>query len=299
MQATYWVAGHLTAFFSIFDGPEDLLYKGSEGTGFSLDRGVLTDVRKEQGAKDHNRVFFDQVQVGPGVAEVTENVLSQLKPLMGTSSVSVRHTFQVPMGSGFGASAAGAVGTAFAVRDALELALDDLSTWQVAHKAEVQSRAGLGDVLGLYQQERGLELRVKAGAPGVGEVRKIVVPDSYNLYTVSFGPLSTKSVLGDHTSRQNITRQGNQAMRSFYHQPTFENFLTQAAAFCKAIGLASPQVLELIDLAEERGGHASQIMLGDGLFLFSGPEVDLSGLATIPLRQETLTPQSVRKISPD
>lgn len=90
--------------------------------------------------------------------------------------VRVRTDLDMPSGSGFGASGAGALGCAYALNRHFDLALTADQAASVAHEAEVVCRTGLGDVIA--QNSGGMVLRLEAGAPGSGRIDRIPVPPS-------------------------------------------------------------------------------------------------------------------------
>ena len=79
--------------------------------------------------------------------------------------------YLIPVGYGLGSSSAVALSLSFALDQALGTKLDRSLIGQIAHNAEVNCKTGLGDVLASFHG--GFEIRVKAGAPGIGSVEKI------------------------------------------------------------------------------------------------------------------------------
>ena len=122
-DVSYWVASHLTGIFEIKDSSKDLLRKGSRGAGLSINRGVITTISLTQHSSV--QIFFDGRERNETETAVTTKVIETLLPKEQRANLRVDHIFQVPLSSGYGASAAGAVGTAFALNDLLELCLSD------------------------------------------------------------------------------------------------------------------------------------------------------------------------------
>lgn len=116
------------------------------------------------------------------------------------------HTFEVPLSSGFGASAAGALSLSFCLNDFFDLGLSKEKIFQIAHIAEVEEGGGLGDIIGLYQA--GWELRRKEGAPGIGITEPLIEDEKYIIATKAFGPLKTKDIIRNAEKKKNIINAG-------------------------------------------------------------------------------------------
>jgi pantoate kinase len=267
---SYWVASHLTGIFEIRDNSCDLLRKGSRGAGLSINRGVITTVRKT--IDPGFEVFFDGKIRLRTEAAVTKQIVELLLPEKQRSNLRIEHTFQVPLSSGYGASAAGAVGAAFAINDLLELGLTKLELFQIAHRAEVITKSGLGDVIGLYQG--GLEIRLREGAPGVGKTMPFKNIDRWKVATVHLGTLPTSEVLSNHHKRKIVNNAAREVISELIQSPTFSNFVTQSVTFTVEANLWSNRLSECIkNLPESVIG--SQIMLGEAFFIFYHDDADL------------------------
>lgn len=272
-EVSYWVASHLTGIFEIRDSYNDLLQKGSRGAGLSINRGVKTTI----GLTKHSnvRIYFDGVERSETEAAVTSKVIDILLPKEERAYLRVEHTFQVPLSSGYGASAAGAVGTAFALNDLLGLGLSELELLQIAHRAEVLSKSGLGDVIGLYQG--GLEIRLREGAPGIGETMPFNNLNGWKVATVHFGTLPTSEVLSNHYKRKTVNDAGRELISKLISQPNFSNFVKLSADFSVKTNLWSQRLQRCIrNLPESIVG--SQIMLGEALFIFYHDYDDLKDI---------------------
>jgi len=262
-DVSYWVASHLTGIFEIKDKSKNLLHQGSRGAGLSINRGVITTVRR---TKNFNvEIFFDRMRKTPIEAAVTIRVLEILLPQKQRSNLEIVHNFEVPLSSGYGASAASAVGTAFALHDLLELNLSELELFQVAHKAEILTKTGLGDIIGLYQG--GLEIRLKEGAPGIGKTMPLKNSNEWKVATVHLGTLSTSEVLSNPQKRKAVNDAGRELISELISNPHFSNFIKLSSIFSERVNLWSPQLKEYVkNLPKEMIG--SQIMLGEAFFIF-------------------------------
>ncbi|UCE14246.1 MAG: hypothetical protein JSV04_03480 [Candidatus Heimdallarchaeota archaeon] len=287
---SYWVAAHLTGLFEIKDKAENELYRGSRGAGVSISRGVTTTIKCIKSSKIE--IFFNGVRKSPSETLVTNKVVELLLPQTNRSNLRISHNFEVPLSSGYGASAAGAIGTAFALNTLLELGLPNLELFQVAHKAEVLTKSGLGDVIGLYQG--GLEVRLKEGAPGIGSTIPLKNSPGWKIATVHFGSLSTSLVLSNPQQRKAVNDAGSELISKLISRPYFDNFIELSAAFTKKVKLWSPQLKKSIENLPPTV-IGSQIMLGEAFFVFYHDKRDLVDIK-IPksqLNKETICQNTI------
>ena len=136
-----FVPSHITGFFSILDN-EDPLLKGSLGAGVLLDKGVITEI-------DECDEF--SILINGKKDEYNEVIILKTIELMkkdfdfDLNNVLIKQIIQVPIGCGFGTSAASAIGTAICINEHLDLGLSIEECGKYAHLAEVQLGTGLGD----------------------------------------------------------------------------------------------------------------------------------------------------------
>jgi pantoate kinase len=242
---------HISGIF-IIDIKEEPVLSGSMGCGICLEDGAVTKVSIAEETT---------VKINGAAAEalttLTAIKLLTLKPVL------VETTLGVPVGCGFGASGAGALSAALALNEALSLNLTLRELARAAHVAEVTNRTGLGDVTG--QTFGGIVIRKKAGAAFMGNIDKIPFADA-KISWVSFGEISTKSILSDGIKKNAINKAGKSRLKELLKKPTLENFFLQSGRFAKEIGLMSTEVKDAIEAVEAREGLASQAMLGDTVF---------------------------------
>ncbi len=242
---------HISGIF-IIDIKNDPIHSGSMGAGVCLEDGAVTEVSPAP----ETTIRINGAASGAGTT------LSTIK-LLTAKSVIVTTTLSIPIGSGFGASAAGALSTALALNEvlALDMSFSDLA--KAAHIAEVKNRTGLGDVAGMTCG--GMDIRKRAGIPPIGSIDRI--PCRSEIITwISFGGISTKSILSDDLKKKNINEAGRFRLKELLKKPTIDNFFRQSSAFAGEIDLMSPKVRDAIEAVEAAGGLASQAMLGDTVF---------------------------------
>lgn len=270
---SYWVASHLTGIFEIRDDSNDLLRKGSRGAGLSINRGVITTAKVT--SDPYFRIFFDGKEIPVTEAVVTNQVIELLLTEKEKVNLRIEHTFQVPLSSGYGASAAGAIGTAYAINDLLELGLTELELFQIAHKAEILAKSGLGDVIGLYQG--GSEIRLREGAPGFGETMSFDNLNGWKVATVHLGTLPTSEVLSNQHKRNSVNKAGSEVISELILSPSFSNFVKQSAVFTAKAKLWSKKLHDCIrNLPKSVVG--TQIMLGEAFFIFYHEPGDLEDI---------------------
>ncbi len=269
-DVSYWVASHLTGIFEIKDESNDLLQQGSRGAGLSINRGVNTKVSRV--GHSNIEIFFNGIKKTAIEAAVTSRVIRILLSEKKQSNLRIVHNFEVPLSSGYGASAASALGTAFALNDLLGLEKSKLELFQVAHKAEVLTKSGLGDVIGLYQG--GLEIRLKEGAPGIGKTMPLKNLNGWKVATVHLGTLSTSKILSNPQKRKAVNNAGKELISKLISHPDFNNFIKLSAIFSEKANLWSVKLQKYVkNLPETVLG--SQIMLGEAFFIFYLYEHDL------------------------
>lgn len=117
--------GHITGFFSIHDEGDNILRKGSRGAGVNLSLGAMTMASLEPPEKAGSDDPMELRLNVKGVNEFTVNdglythVLESILPDNGMGwKVGLRVRLQLPVGQGFGMSAAGALSSAISVWEA-------------------------------------------------------------------------------------------------------------------------------------------------------------------------------------
>ena len=254
-----WVPSHITGFFAA-KRQDDPQKSGSIGCGLALALGATTTIETCLETDPKTEIVLNgQVSEAP----VSRYVVDRLA----RSPVRVKTELDMPLGAGFGASGAGALGCAYALNARFDLGLTANQAAAVAHVAEVTNRTGLGDVIG--QNTGGLVIRLKPGAPGIGQVDRIPVPPLEVDYVVR-GPISTKEVLSDQAMMKAVNTAGEAALKDLLKRPTLRDFMHLSRRFTVQADLASDWALDAIEAVEAAGGIASMIMLGDGVFAFGG-----------------------------
>ena len=283
---SFWVAGHVTGFFTI-NWSEKPLEAGSTGAGFSIAEGVTTSLRLSEEVQEK------EIEVKwngkPISGEVTKKVISLMEDYRTVTDriIEVNHSSSLPMGCGLSTSSAGALGTAMTIWASSNPSniekLDFDTLWEhqaskIAHTSEVILGTGLGGVIA--QLISGLEIRKKPGGPGVAEI--ISFPSSERVLIASLGKISTAEVIRADNWKEIITKNGTQALNELLNNQDnqdnqeLENFQKLSYFFAQQCEILTAKVKEMIKLVLEIDPNAkvSMAMLGETIFCFS-EKIDL------------------------
>ena len=263
---------HITGFFQIFDESVNPLRVGSIGAGVSLNLGVKTLVKVMPSSQSLFQVFINGVVSDS--ANVSEHVLKAFKSRFKEREnfeILVYHNTTIPVGAGFGTSGAAALSLALALNKALDLDLPRIEAAQLAHVAEVECRTGLGTVIA--ETFGGAEIRVKPGAPGVGEIKQMTVPKDTVIASLVFGPLSTKNLLADPETRKRVNELGGKLVPKLLEESTVTNFLKLSRQFAEHVGLVTIKTKNALSLADSTDLVCSVPMFGDAVFTLGRREL--------------------------
>ncbi|MFC6904761.1 pantoate kinase [Halalkalicoccus tibetensis] len=246
-EVTVFVPGHVTGFFS--SHPDDDPSKaGSRGAGLTLTDGVTVRLTPA----GHTRTTLNGAEI---TVDPVERVCEAL-----SVSARIEATTDLPLGAGFGVSGALALGTALAANQAFDRQLSENEVISVAHGAEVRSGTGLGDVVA--QARGGVPIRLEPGGPAYGRLDG--VPASSRIEYVTFGELSTESVLSGDTDR--LSDAGLESLSMLLEEPTLSTLLFASRRFAREADLLTDRVREAIEDVSAVGGEASMAMLGRTVF---------------------------------
>jgi pantoate kinase len=259
----------ISSFFEIYDTEGgkpivDLERVGARGGGFGLEKGVLTEVNIEEA-----KTSGIYVAINGKKAPQAQTTKAMVDALVGNFErpcvVTVNHKIQVPIGTGFGTSAGGALTTGLALKEALDLPLTYNQIGKIAHVAEIRCQTGLGTVSSLTSTG-GCVLVLEPGAPGTCKIDRIPLAPDYMVVAGFFQSNMPKTVLTDPERRQIINRHGKKTLEAIIAEPTLENFLERCWEFSKNAGFATERVRQLVSLANKVGAvGAAQNMIGEAV----------------------------------
>jgi pantoate kinase len=236
---------------------------GARGGGFGIQKGTTTEVSVSESKFREIHVFINGQKTRQ--AETTETVVRVLLEKVGTTyKVLVKHIVQVPIGAGFGTSAAGALNTALALSRALDLNLTYNQLGKIAHVAEVKCKTGLGTVGPLMLG--GCILTTEPGAPGVARIDRIPISPDCAIVAGVYGYTPTKEVLSSPEKRCQVNEWGRKTLEAILSNPSLENFMTCCLNFACKTGFMTERLMELVRLAEKAGAiGAAQNMVGEAV----------------------------------
>ena len=261
MRAKAFSPAHITGFFKAeLDGKEPNQL-GSLGAGFSIQKGVKTTVNvRSKTEHDINNYAIRVKGFNTGDIRVSEYVLNEF--LLDGKYFDVTHEIDVPVGYGFGCSGAVALSLAIALNDALKYGYTKTKVAQIAHKAEIKCQTGLGDVLASYHG--GFEIRTKSGAPGVGEVQRIIPKEKLEVMIICFNPISTKKFLKEKISL--INGLGGKMVQKLVKSQDMDEFQDMSIKFAKYIHVITPKMNKVIKDLHDNGIKCGIALFGETIF---------------------------------
>ncbi len=259
----------ISSFFEICDTKADgrpitdFEKIGARGGGFGIQKGVTTEIYVSE-AKSNNIHVSINGRDAPE-AETTRTVAQMLLSKVSEAyDVVVKHNVEVPIGAGFGSSAAGTLTTGLALSNALGLSLTYNQIGKMAHVAEVKCKTGLGTVGPLMLG--GCVLTIEPGAPGIAIIDRIPISTDYVIVAGVFGPTPTKEVLSSPEKRLAVNEWGRKTLEKILFEPSLENFMVCCRDFAEKTGFMTERVKTLIRLAEKAGAiGAAQNMVGEAV----------------------------------
>ncbi|MFA5347393.1 MAG: pantoate kinase [Methanoregula sp.] len=246
--------GHISGYFRRIGG-ETIATTGSIGAGVVISEGVTATVEPSR----TTTVIIHQ-RGGTGSPSGTDPGSPLLTDVMEQLDVTTSITTEclLPIGAGFGLSAAALLATIVAVNRLYDLGMDPEEIAQCAHRAEVRHRTGLGDVAAC--QGGGRVIRHGPGIHGFIERRFDM---SGPLYAVSFGPIHTPSVLDSPEQMERVSS-------AFPKTTPYDamDFFHLSRCFAEQSGLITPEVREVTRLCDAAGVPSGMTMLGNGVFAY-------------------------------
>ncbi|MEN6395613.1 MAG: pantoate kinase [Methanoregula sp.] len=251
-SVTAFCPGHISGYFRRVDG-SDPATTGSLGAGIVISEGVTATVKPA----DRSSVIV-RVRSSDGMLREisrTSPPISSALDRFGVT-VAVETVCRLPIGAGFGLSAAALLATLTATNRLFDLGLSTDEIAEVAHETEVVFRTGLGDVAAC--QGGG---RVVRTGPGIhGTILRTFDLD-FPVCAITFGPIHTPDVLGSKAQMARVA----EAFPA--RQPeTYLDFFACCREFSKKSGLETPAVQRVLAECDRCHIPAAMTMLGEGVF---------------------------------
>lgn len=268
--AVAFAPGHISGYFRRVDGASSRT-TGSCGAGIVIDRGVTATVRS---ADRTMVVITDHLPSGDPLTYCGSALIEELLTDLGVSAA-VETIAGLPIGAGYGMSAAAILATLTAANAAFDLGLTERDIAERAHETEVAHNTGLGDVAAAAGG--GLAIRT---APGITGVATRLCQD-VELCTVTFGSLFTPNIIGSPDRMQAVS-----AAFPAETPRDVAGFMQNSRRFAEASGLIPAEIRPILAACDDAGLLASMTMLGRGVFA-AGPSayVILAGFGNaVPLK---------------
>ena len=264
-EAKAFCPAHVTGFFKAHlegdqKNSEDL---GSMGAGFSIKQGVTTQVKisTKNNQESHFKISTQGYQSDK--TDISEYVLDEFLKLGEFSDkfFDITHEISIPVGYGLGSSSAVALSLSYALDQALETRLDKTKIGQIAHNAEVNCKTGLGDVLASYHG--GFEVRIKPGAPGIGDVKKIPT-DKISILMICFSPISTNKFIKERLSQ--INGLGGKMVNRLLESKNYDHFQDMSLEFANYVDVMTPRMQKLVDEFTKNNLKCGIALFGETIF---------------------------------
>jgi len=254
--------GHLSGYFRPVYGPTPA-ETGSVGAGIVIREGVTatvwpaekTGVTVERRHPRDGRVV-EVIESSPPV----EHLLSRIGV-----EARVKTACSLPIGAGFGLSAAALLATAVAADALFGLSLSPREQAELAHEAELAFHTGLGDVAACTGGGRDCRRGAGVAAP-IERSFDVVEP----LCALVFGPLPSPQVLQSGDAMQRVTAAFPEKCPGDVCE-----FFQLSRSLAEKSGLVTPGIRRALGICDSAGVAATMTMLGNGIFAYGDDAPDI------------------------
>jgi pantoate kinase len=252
---------HITGFYSEIKD-KSILKRGSLGAGICIRKGVMTTVELYRSEKNNFTISINGAISKDAI--VSKFVINEfLKRASKNYFVKANHEVGVPIGYGIGTSGSAALSLSYALNHALSLGLSDMESAQIAHRAEIECRTGLGTVLSEYYG--GLCIRLKGGAPGIGETTVVKINNS-KVAIFCFSPIFTRYFIESESIRRLSNHECDQMMKKTLKTKSIIDFLELSYEFSQSLRFVNKSCNNLMDLLLQNGFYSSVALFGQTVF---------------------------------
>ncbi len=233
---------------------------GARGGGFALTHGVNAHVQTQKSQSTRIEIRINSKPAPE--AYTTKWALKHLLERTATTlDVHVDIRVKVPIGAGYGTSAAGTAAASLALADAAKLPVTFNELGRITHMAEVVNGTGLGTAAAMFIG--GFVLVTEPGAPGVGAVDRLLFPKDHSIICAFLESMPTRDALSRTDLIGRVNPSAQRAMREIRAKPDLRAFLTESRKFGSEIGFETPDITSLIDAMISAGAiGAAQNMIG-------------------------------------
>ena len=250
-RVTAFCPGHISGYFLPVIH-EDPTSSGSIGAGIVISEGVR--VVAEKSTVSSVTVFQTDRSGTPVKISDSSPILMDLLSYLQVKA-SIETCCHLPIGSGYGMSAAALLGTVHALNTLYRLNLSPRECTRIAHRIEVQHRSGLGDVSAC--QGGGFVIRKTPGPDG-DIIREM---DIRPIYALTISPIKTSSVLSSPEMMNRISQSFPDRIPK-----TLDDIMSLSREFAEKSGLISDEIRSVLTACDTENIPASMTMLGCGVF---------------------------------
>ena len=255
-MARAFAPAHVTGVFSPSRFDRDPRARGSVGAGIVLEVGVEAAARWRPGGVPRLRFRSDSRLPLPISRDVARRLVGRRR---GTLEVDLVH--HLPIGQGFGMSAAGAVATGLAVARVLGRTRREAA--EAANLADLLGGGGLGGVASILGG--GLEVRVRPGVPPFGRVVHSTFP--FPIFLALVGPpIPSPALLRDPEFLDRVRAAAAPELAALTRSADPQALLEAAERFGVALDLAPPALARTISALRSRDLRVAQAMFGRSLY---------------------------------
>ena len=245
--------GHITCFFHPVRS-YDPMQAGSRGVGIKLSKGAKVSL--EERNDDRIITIMDGTECDCGITKAA------IREIDRTRGYNVIVENDLPVGQGFGMSAAGSLAAALCACEAVGKGIEE--AFGAAHRSEIAGGGGYGDVSGIRGRSH-VPIRSIAGLPPFGKVINSGLRMKNVTVAVLGTPLNTGDTLSNKETVAKIQEYGSRMVTDFIERPSIELLFDYSKEFSKAIGLETQEMKKaLSELRKE--GNAGMCMLGHSIF---------------------------------
>jgi pantoate kinase len=233
---------------------------GARGGGFAIARGIRARVVARKASKAQITIRINS-RPSPEAKTTLWALENLLKNTGSNLDVRVGLEVKVPIGAGYGTSAAGTLASCVALADAAQLQLSLNELGRLTHIAEIVNGTGLGTASALLFG--GFVLVTEPGAPGIGLVDRLLFPEGHSILCAYLGPVSTRDALAQSALARKVNPPAQRAMQAIRKRPDLPTFLHEARIFSEQAGFQTSEITRLMETMMLAGAvGAAQNMIG-------------------------------------
>lgn len=250
--------GHISGYFRRVEGAsyEDT---GSTGAGIVITEGVRTFAKEAPASRVEVHVLTQEGMHVEHGSPPLEHAMERL----GLTAHLVTEC-RLPIGCGFGLSAAALLSSISALDALYSLHLSRREIARLAHEMELVHRTGLGDVAACM----GGGLACRRGGGIQAEVERFFPEEA--IHALALGPIFTPEILGSSERMAMVERAYPGRCPS-----CMEEFFSLSRDFAERSGLITPRVRRVLEACDTHRIPASMTMLGEGVFALGESAYDV------------------------